>query len=253
MKLLRLIDPALRNGATRKLKETFELWFARLKNPKSKIYERCCVRKSKLGVKSVLYPGVTLQNCMVGDYTYIQGHSIILNTEIGRFCSIAAYTKCGLGIHPVEDFVSTHPIFYSTLGHVGEVWADRAYFEEFKPTRIGNDVLIGTNVTILDGVRISDGVVVAAGAVVVADVPPYAIVGGVPARILKYRYDEETRKQLLRVAWWNKDINWIKANWRAFHGVTQFLKLFDRTTGTEGPLEPASYESPKQYDSKCAV
>ncbi len=220
---------ALRNPISRAIKGKLELLCARLQNRRAKIYERCCVRNSKLGMNSVLYPDVTFQNSKLGDYSYVQRHSIILNTEIGRFCSVAAHVKCGLGIHPVEEFVSTHPIFYSVLGQAGEVWADRSYFSEFRPVRIGNDVLIGANVTILDGVSIADGAIVAAGAVVAADVPHYAVVGGIPATIIKFRFSENTRRQLLSAAWWNRDIEWIKANWRAFHSAGHFLKMLEAT------------------------
>ena len=79
---------------------------------------------------------------------------------------------------------------------------------------VGNDVWIGENVFFQGGVIIGDGAVVLAGAVVTKDVPPYAIVGGVPAKVLKYRYDEETIKFLLSIKWWDKDVNWLRDNWQ---------------------------------------
>ncbi|MDP6781505.1 MAG: CatB-related O-acetyltransferase [Alphaproteobacteria bacterium] len=74
-----------------------------------------------------------------------------------------------------------------------------------KNTVVGNDVWVGSNAVICAGVTISDGAVIAAGAVVISDVPAYAIVGGTPARILKYRFDDKIIKSLLRIKWWDRD------------------------------------------------
>ena len=86
---------------------------------------------------------------------------------------------------------------------------------------IGSDCWIGENVFIVGGVNIGDGAVVLAGAVVTRDVPPYAIVGGLPAKILKFRYDEETIRWLLKFQWWNKELNWLKKNWELLCDITK--------------------------------
>ena len=88
---------------------------------------------------------------------------------------------------------------------------------------IGSDVWIGSNVSILEGVTIDDGAVVAAGAVVTKDVPPFAIVGGVPAKIIKFRHTEEQRKMLLKFKWWDKDKTWIKENVDKFQNIDEFI------------------------------
>lgn len=77
---------------------------------------------------------------------------------------------------------------------------------------IGNDVWIGAKVTLINGISIGDGAVILAGAVVSKDVPPYAIVGGVPAKILRYRYSPDDIELLLKTKWWNKNIEWLRAH-----------------------------------------
>ena len=78
------------------------------------------------------------------------------------------------------------------------------------------------------GVRIGDGAVVATGAVVTKNVPPYAIVGGVPARILKYRYDDDTIRFLLENKWWQNNVDWFKTNWRLMTNIEDYKKYINQ-------------------------
>lgn len=134
--------------------------------------------------------------------------------NIGRFCSIAADVKVALGTHPIEaPYATTSPMFFSTKKQTGSTFAKKQMFNEMHlPITIGNDCWIGQRAFIVGGVTIGNGAVVLAGAVVTKDVPPYAIVGGVPAKIIKYRYDEETIDFLLEKEWWNMPIEWLKNN-----------------------------------------
>ena len=93
-------------------------------------------------------------------------------------------------------------------------------------THIGNDVWIGLNATILDGVTIGDGAIVAAGAVVTKDVPPYAVVAGVPAKIIKYRFTESQIDFLLKFRWWEKDRKWIQQNYKRFQDIESFIEAY---------------------------
>jgi virginiamycin A acetyltransferase len=100
---------------------------------------------------------------------------------------------------------------------------------------IGNDVWVGINAIILTGVTVGDGAVVGAGAVVTHNVPPYAIVGGVPAKILRYRYTEKQIAELLKIAWWNWPEEKIKANIDYFYGdIDDFIKKFAATEQLPG-------------------
>lgn len=164
-----------------------------------------------------------LVDCALGDYCYVSNDCFISNASFGKFCSVGPFTRAGLGLHPSDTFVSTHPAFYSRAGQAGIVFADREHFVEKKPIEVGHDVWIGANVLLKDGIRIGDGAVVAGGAVVAADVPPYAIVGGVPAKLLRYRFSEERIRELSAFKWWDKDPAWLKKNHLLFLDIE---KLF---------------------------
>ena len=177
-----------------------------------------------LGDHTRVYHPFFLHDVTLGDYSYIAKNAQISHCRIGKFCSIGPNCCCGLGIHPTNG-ISTSPMFYSTAKQNGMTLCKENKVEESLQTVIGNDVFIGANVTILDGVAIGDGAVIGAGAVVTSDVPPYAIVGGVPARIIKYRFDEETVKSILRTKWWDGDENQLRIIERNFFDVKELLNL----------------------------
>ena len=91
---------------------------------------------------------------------------------------------------------------------------------------IGSDCWIGTGVFLVGGIVIGNGAVVLAGAVVTKDVPPYAIVGGVPARILRYRYDEETINFLLGIHWWDNDKEWFLKHWELLSDIDKLKDYY---------------------------
>lgn len=161
---------------------------------------------------------------------------------IGRFTSIGWNVVSLHGTHPYTfPYVTTSPNFFSlNKGHywkTGSTFATEQMFNEYRCVKeypdlaveIGSDVWIGDNAILIGGVHIGDGAVVLAGAVVSKDVPPYAIVGGVPAKVLKYRYDQETIAFLLKTKWWNNEEKWFVKNWRLLNDFEEFKKQYFHT------------------------
>jgi len=215
------------------LKNPISVWFAKLIKSKLLEYKNrdkflkigymSHATNCTFGIYNTIYNDVSLNNVNLGDFTYIAGNTKISRTNIGKFCSIGPDCKMGLGKHPTKDFVSTHPIFFSTLKQAQISFADKNYFEEFERINIGNDVWIGANSIVVDGVQIGDGAIVAAGSVVTKEIPPYAIAGGVPAKVIKYRFEKEEIEKLLEIKWWEMDIEYLKNNFKKFHDVKNLL------------------------------
>lgn len=156
---------------------------------------------------------------------------------VGRFTSIGPFAKIIGGRHPYTyPHVATAPCFFSAENYLeqnGGTFATRQCFKEFAyadenskaSVKVGNDCWIGESVALIGGVTIGDGAVVLAHAVVTKDVPPYAIVGGVPAKILKYRYSQEDIDFLLKIKWWDNSIEWFEKNWELLNDISR-LKAY---------------------------
>lgn len=175
----------------------------------------------------VLFDNVILDNCFIGSHSYIQKNSSVFNSTIGKFCSIASNVTIAPGFHSIFG-VSTHPAFYLKNTPLSVTFADKDYYESKKNVIIGNDVWIGINAIILDGVSIGTGSIIAAGAVVVKDVAPYSIVGGVPAKHIKYRFDEEIIDIIQKSEWWNFSDEWFKQNAEVMMDIRKFIKAIKK-------------------------
>lgn len=163
-------------------------------------------------------------NVNYGDFSYNSIRVTLMNCTIGKFCSIAQGVSIGLGKHPINEFVSTHPAFYSPQKQCGYTFSDEQLFNEMGTITIGNDVWIGANAIIADDVKIGNGAVIAANSFINKDVPDFAIVAGTPGKIIRYRFNEDEIKFLLDLKWWDKDIDWLKTNHTLMLDIKTLMK-----------------------------
>lgn len=209
------------------IQKLFGRWLSTPEIPDGKTTGFSLVRSEKYqtnkGKFVKIVPPFFLHKVEVGDYSVLAYNAHAANVNIGKFCSIGPNFCCGLGLHPTNG-ISSSAMFYSTSKLNGMTLSKEDKYEETKQTIIGNDVYIGANVFVLDGVTISDGAVIGAGAVVTKDIPPYAIAVGVPAKVVKYRFDEETIKVLLEKQWWNGTETDMQQVEKHFWDVESFLK-----------------------------
>lgn len=163
-----------------------------------------CIINSQVDKTAKICQGNNVVDSKIGRYSYTGYDCQIVNCEIGAFCSISDHVFIGGAEHPM-DWGSTSPVFQN-VKHSGPAKRFASFdLPKSKRTIIGNDVWIGHGVSIKQGVKIGDGAVIATGAVVTKDVPSYAVVGGVSAKVLKYRFEENLIQQLLESQWWNLD------------------------------------------------
>lgn len=182
-----------------------------------------------LGDKCIIGKDVLIGDVEIGDRTYIQEGTKIISGKIGRFCSIAYNCQIGLPEHPT-NYISTSPKTYSAYN----IWGFDNLWTNPKPPVIGSDVWIGSNVIVSRGVTIGHGAIIGAGAIVTKDIPSYAIAVGVPAKVIKYRFDEETINALNDFKWWEL----------SEEELMQYKDIFE--LGNKAPIEVLNRQKTKQ-------
>jgi acetyltransferase-like isoleucine patch superfamily enzyme len=165
---------------------------------------------------------VHIVDSTIGDWSYVEMDARLMGARIGRFSAVGPTAQIGLPGHPVSTNVSMHPAFYQHRPGWNYDLLDADLHDDLQPTIVGNDVWIGAGALVLDGVSIGDGAVVGAGAVVTKDVPPYAVVAGSPARVLRHRFDEETVEWLLALRWWDRPEDWLRRHAGSMHDIATF-------------------------------
>ncbi len=169
-----------------------------------RVHSSCHIRDTVLGQFTDVAERVVLAECEVGDYSYIERHVEAIYTTIGKFCAVAAGARLNALNHPMER-VSQHKITYRPNEYFVYAKVDKEFREKRQNARvnIGHDVWIGHGAIVLPGISIGHGAVVAAGAVVTKNVEPYAVVAGVPAKRIKWRFEKTIRERIIALAWWD--------------------------------------------------
>jgi phosphonate metabolism protein (transferase hexapeptide repeat family) len=167
------------------------------------VHATATVRSSRLGPFTEVGARSRVIDTRLGAYSYIGHDSEIVRARVGRFCSIAPRTSINPGNHPTSGAAMHRFVYRSRKYGLGEDDEALPDWQRSQPVELGHDVCIGQGAIILPGVRLGTGAIVGAGAVVTESVLPFTIVAGVPARLLRRRFDKATAEGLLEIAWWD--------------------------------------------------
>ena len=183
--------------------------------------------------------GTCITRSEVGKYSYLGNNCNFDQVKIGRFCSIGDNVQVIAAQHPSTGFVSTSPVFYDRHSNVGSFTSGQQLFDNYRYVSgtsykvvIGNDVWIGSNSLIIGGVKIGTGAIIAASAVVTKDVEPFSIVGGVPAKFIKYRFEGKQINTIIQSEWWNQTDEWLSSHIETMKNIEIFCLENDQDINT---------------------
>lgn len=191
------------------------------------IHPSCHVVDSYLGAYTDLAANTSLIESTFGDYSYTAGDVSIIYTDVGKFSNIASHVRINPGNHPMERVTQHHMMYRRAQYGFGD--SDTTdIFERRRSARctIGHDTWLGHAAIIMPGVTVGTGAVVGSGAVVTKDVDPYAVVVGVPARPIRFRFPPETVEKLLAIAWWDWDRTTLEARIEELVDVDAFVERY---------------------------
>lgn len=191
------------------------------------IHKTSVVRKSLLGSYTDIGPNVSLNETEVGDYTYFAGEASAIYTKIGKFCSIASHVRINPGNHP-QWRVTQHHCTYRRVRYGFVIKDDDDFFQWRRDdaVTIGHDVWLGHGVIVMAGVNIGTGAVIGSGAVVTKDIPPYAVAVGVPAKVIKMRFENDVIEKLMSTAWWDWDREKLESCFQDLLDTNIFLEKY---------------------------
>lgn len=187
------------------------------------IFPRTIIENSSFGVYTEVRDFAHLNGVELGDYSYMSEYTRIDNSLIGRFSNIASHIRINPGFHPYEKPCQHHFLYRRKMYGFGEDEKSYFHYRKVQKVCIGHDTWIGHGAVIMPSVRVGNGAIIGANTVVTKDVPPYAIVVGAGAKVIKYRFSKEIIVQLEKISWWDWSYEKIRECIDDFNDIREFI------------------------------